>query len=281
MSRCRPPGLIAAAVLLAASPLAAQERPLDERLPLIPHRAIYDLALTSSTGSRTVESARGRIAFDFSGDACDGYALKYRQVTQLQSGESGERTSDMASATFESADGRNLRFRIDNRGEGAPSTIDGEAERRPDGELRVILRQPKRETFTAPGPVIFPTAHIQELLAAARTGRTNVSVRVFDGSDDGRKVYDTLAVIGRRIEPGVGADLEAAAKHDSLAKTARWPVTLSYFGPGSGERTPIYIISFELYENGVSRALKLDYGDFALKGDLTAYEPTGTGECKK
>ena len=27
------------------------------------------------------------------------------------------------------------------------------------------------------------------------------------------------------------------------------------------------MISFELYENGVSRALKLDYGEFALKGD--------------
>ena len=72
MSRCRTPGLIAAAVLLSAIPLVAQERPRDDRLPLIPHRAIYDLALTSGTVSRTVESARGRIAFDFSGDACDG-----------------------------------------------------------------------------------------------------------------------------------------------------------------------------------------------------------------
>ena len=35
---------------------------------------------------------------------------------------------------------------------------------------------------------------------------------------------------------------------------------------------PVYRISFELYENGVSRDLKLDYGDFALKGDLKSLD---------
>ena len=48
-----------------------------------------------------------------------------------------------------------------------------------------------------------------------------------------------------------------------------WPVRLSYFTTGEGERTPIYTLSFDLYENGVSGALKLDYGDFAILGDMT------------
>ncbi len=269
------------AALAVAQPSLAQERPREEGLPLIEHRAIYDLSLAASTGSRTVENARGRIAFDFSGNLCEGWSLKYRQVTQIRGGESGERTADMASATFETGDGRSLRFRIDNRGDGSPSTIDGEAEKSDTGELSVRLRQPRPDSFKAPGPIVFPTGHIKDLVAAAKAGQTNLSVRVFDGSDDGRKVYDTLAVIGRRIEPGAGANLEPAAQHESLMRTARWPVTLSYFGPGSGERTPVYVISFELYENGVSRALRLDYGEFALRGDLTAYEPTGTGECKR
>jgi hypothetical protein len=49
-------------------------------------------------------------------------------------------------------------------------------------------------------------------------------------------------------------------------------VTISYFTQGDGDRTPVYTISFELYENGISRALKLDYGDFALKGDLQSLQ---------
>ena len=60
------------------------------------------------------------------------------------------------------------------------------------------------------------------------------------------------------------------------AKLARWPVTLSYFNAGRGEQTPVYVISFELYENGVSRALKLDYGEFALKGESTQLRPVGS-----
>ena len=51
-----------------------------------------------------------------------------------------------------------------------------------------------------------------------------------------------------------------------------WPVRLSYYTEGAGERTPIYTLGFDLYENGVSGALKLDYGDFAILGDMTALD---------
>ncbi len=39
-----------------------------------------------------------------------------------------------------------------------------------------------------------------------------------------------------------------------------------------GERTPIYTLSFDLYENGVSGRIKLDYGDFALAGVMTTLD---------
>ncbi len=122
---------------------------------------------------------------------------------------------------------------------------------------------------------------MKRLITAARAGETTLNAKVFDGSDDGRKVYDTLAVIGRRIEPGQGTGLETAARQDGLMRLPRWPVTLSYFAPGDGERTPIYTISFELYENGVSRALKLDYGDFALKGELQRLDLQPYSACQR
>jgi hypothetical protein len=106
-------------------------------------------------------------------------------------------------------------------------------------------------------------------------------VRVYDGSSDGQKVYDTLGLIGRRIEPGAEAQLEEAVRQDALAKTPRWPVTISYFEEGKADRTPIYTISFELYENGISRALKLDYGDFALKGDLKSLDVQAPTPCQR
>ena len=59
-----------------------------------------------------------------------------------------------------------------------------------------------------------------------------------------------------------------------LAGLARWPVTISYFEVGKDSATPAYAISFELYENGVSRSLVVDYGEFALRGMRVGIEST-------
>ncbi|WP_407518669.1 cell envelope integrity EipB family protein [Methylobacterium oryzisoli] len=242
---------------------------------LAPHRAVYDLSLARSGGARAVESARGRIVFDFSGDACKGWALQYRQVTVLESSESGTRTSDLRNNTFESGDGRAFHFRTQSDLNGAvQAPVDGDAERDEKG-LSVSLKQPKRGQVTVPGEVLFPAAHMRRLIEAARAGEKTVAVKVFDGSDDGRKIYDTLAVIGQgrtgpaAAQPGAPVAAEAPLQEGVMASMPRWPVTLSYFSSGEGERTPIYVLSFDLYENGISGALRLDYGDFSLRGDLS------------
>ena len=122
----------------------------------------------------------------------------------------------------------------------------------------------------------------EELIEAAGPAGTRFAVKVYDGSDNGKRIYDTLALVGRRIEPGAGHEPEAAAAgNPELAKLPRWPMTISYFTPGTGDRTPVYTISFELYENGVSRALKLDYGDFALKGELASLELLPYSACQR
>ena len=62
---------------------------------------------------------------------------------------------------------------------------------------------------------------------------------------------------------------------------ASWPVALSYFEPGAGERLPAYQMNFVLYDNGVSRTLRLNYGDFSLKGELKSIEFLKTPACDK
>ena len=58
-------------------------------------------------------------------------------------------------------------------------------------------------------------------------------------------------------------------------------MTVSYFKVGSGESTPAYTVSFELYENGVTGAIRLDYGSFALRGTLTRLDLLPASECSK
>ncbi|WP_414471256.1 cell envelope integrity EipB family protein [Microvirga sp. M2] len=240
---------------------------------LIPHRAVYDLSLLRSEGSKGVETARGRIAMEFGGDACEGYTLKYRQVTVLDSGEAGSRTLDTQTATYETGDGLSMRFKSTSTAQGlVRDGVDGDAQLRPDGSLNVRFKQPRRDTFAATGQPIFPTDHMRRLIETARKGEHTYSARVYDGSDDGKKVYETLSVIGSRIEPGAEQNVEEPARQEALATVPRWPMTISYFEEGKGDREPAYTISFELYDNGVARALKINYGEFALKGDLKSLE---------
>ena len=262
------PALPAALLVALAAPSVSWAAPVR----LAPHRAVYDLTLAESRGTRAVESARGRIVFDFTGDDCKGWSLQYRQVTVLDSGETGAKTSDLRNTTFESGDGRTFTFRTQSELNGtAAEPVDGSAERNGEG-MRIRVRRPKPDAVTAQGTVYFPADHMRRLVEAAQAEKTTVEVKVFDGSEDGRKVYDTLAIIGRPGETGEASKAEAPLKQGPMAAMPRWPVVLSYFQPGQGERVPVYTLGFDLYENGVSGRLRLDYNDFSLKGDLSRFE---------
>ena len=250
-----------------------------------PHVAVYDLKLTSSRGKRLLESARGRIVYDFSGSACEGYSLQFRQVTELDSGEGKSSLSDLRMSSWEEGDGKSFRFKSQNfMDEERVSEVDGQADRAKD-KVAVKLTKPGGKKFDV-GKVVFPTEHMRLLIEAARAGKTLLEVQVYDGSETGEKIYQSLSVIGKRIEPDKQLD-DAAAGNDVLAGLARWPVTISYFDKGEKkgdgeltEQTPVYAISFEMYENGVSRELKLDYGDFVIDGKMSSLELKPVKACK-
>jgi envelope integrity protein B len=248
---------------------------------LAPHVAIYDLKLTNSRGKRALESVHGRIVYDFSGSFCEGYALQFRQVTELTS-EGKVAVSDLRSTTFEQGDAQGFRFRSENFMDRRQiGNVDGNAERN-GSNVAIRLSKPQGKTFDV-GAVAFPTDHMRRIIEAAQAGQTLLEVDVFDGSENGEKVYQSLTVIGRKIAPDEKNPTDAAAGQALLAGLARWPVTISYFDKSEkkdgGEQLPIYAIAFELYENGVSRALRLDYGDFVVEGVMSSLELKAAKPC--
>jgi hypothetical protein len=260
--------------------------PSADDVVLAPHRAVYDLKLMKSRGSRSIEAVRGRILYDFSGNACDGYALQFRQVSELDSGEGKVALTDLRSTTWEDGDAKTFRFNSENLlDDHQTEAVDGHAERNTK-TVAVNLSKPKEKNFTVPVSAVFPTEHMRRIIIAARAGKSILEFPVYDGSETGEKLYNTLTVIGRPIAPGERPPNDAAAKIPELAKLVRWPVTISYFERESeaaqrtGEQTPIYAISFELYENGISRALLLDYSDFTVSGEMTSLELKKSKPCK-
>src|ERR1700759_5694322 len=163
----------------------------------LPHQALYELSLVKSRGSNPVNSARGRILYNFSGNACEGYTSEFRQVSELEIGEGKTMLSDLQSSSWEDGEGKSYRFKIDSRtNDSDTSAVDGLAERSGD-HITVKVKQPEVKTFTLDGATVFPTEQIQRIIAAAKEGKSLLELDVYDGSDNGQKVYNTLSVIGQ------------------------------------------------------------------------------------
>lgn len=251
----------------------------------IPHQALYELSLLKSRGSNSINSARGRIVYSFTGNACEGYTSEFRQVSEMDSGEEKVTLSDLHSTSWEDAAGKTYQFKIDSRmNDVETSPVDGIAERVGD-HITVKLKQPQTKTFTLDGSTVFPTQLVQHIIAAAKEGKSILEQTVYDGTDDGEKVFNTLAVIGQPIRGDQTiSSPDPSTENDVMRSTTRWPVTVSYFDhdskPEEGEQTPLYAMSFELFENGVSRALVLDYNDFVISGSLGKFKVKDAKPCQ-
>jgi EipB-like len=267
-----------------ASAFGSLAQAQDKPPLLVPHRAVYDLTLGETRGNSQVVGVRGRILYDFAGSACDGYSLQFRQVSELDSGEGKTTTSDLRSTTWEGGDAKNFKFASQNfLDQNLVDSVDGHA-KHGAAATAVDLVKPEQKAVDLDAAVVFPTQHMLRVIEAARAGKTILDFPVFDGSDTGEKVYNTLTVIGRKLASDERKHEDAAENEPKLGGVARWPVTISYFDKSkaetNGEQTPVYSIGFELYENGLSRALSLDYNDFTVIGTLTTLEFKEAKRCQ-
>ena len=270
---------VPALLLLFFSLIVCNRSSAEPVMPLAPHRAVYDLSLLKGSGAKAPMLARGQIAFDFTGSACEGYVQNFRQITELQPEEGDTRVSELHSATFEAGDGRTYRFKITTKVDnGAVDDIDGSAQKEKDKKISIELARPKRDKRDIAGPILFPTEHLRDILTSARAQEQILEAQVFDGSGDGAKPFDTMTIIGKPIATPAN---EKSAQIDALKNMRRWPVSISYFEAGKKDGLPAYALSFDLYENGVSRALKLDYGDFVLAGEMSQLTLLPIPKCDK
>lgn len=263
-------------VLLAIAPASARAGDA----PLAPHKAVYELSLVSAQGAEAPTAARGRIVYEFSGNACEGYTVNFRQATELVSPEGRSQLLDTRSTTFESGDGKTFQFRIETFSDGERTKLLEGAAERSDDTLSLNLKSP--EVFRADIGVVarFPVQQTLLGLKAARAGETTLELNAYDGSGDGQKVYHSLNIIGK---PLTRPSNDEAGKDPAMKDLRRWPVVASYFERSKPDSEPLYTLSFEMWDNGVSSNLKLDYGDFVLGGALTQLEllkPTACEEGK-
>lgn len=243
---------------------------------LVPHRAVYDIILKQASDRSGIESMRGRMVYEFAGSSCKGFSTNFRFVTRIDTGD-GVRLTDQRSTTFE--DVAAGRFRFDNKSytdDQLDKDVSGDASDA-DGKVKIELAGPDRRGVEL-AESRFPAEHMLEVIARARRGEHIFESRIFDGSEDGDQSFLTTTVVGKPQTPKqADPELQVASE---LAGANYWPVSIAYFNDKAvGDQEPIYNQSFKLYENGVTRDLTLDYGDFVLAGKLTKLEMLGNPEA--
>ena len=264
--------LLGASVAFAGLPAAAQGI-----AGLLPHRAVYNLELKDASERSGINNMFGRMVYEFTGSACQGYRVNFRFVTQIDT--SGEKkVTDQQSTTFE--DPNTGRFEFDSKtfnDDRLDKEVSGSAEKGTD-TLTVDLVAPieKQLSLTA---ARFPTQHTIDVIERAKRGDHFFEAQIFDGSDNGDKTLYTSTIVGSPV--AVSADDPDAANAGLLKAEKTWPVTIAYFDDAKGaDALPTYRMSFKLYANGVSRDLTMDYGDFVLKGNLVKLDMLPEVACK-
>lgn len=266
--------LLGALAILAGMFGPAQALVLPEIAEMVPHRAVYDITLGATSDAAGITDVRGRLVFEFNGSQCDGYSQNLRFVMSITNREGTTTLSDLRTTTWEDAEGAAFQFDIQNLENQQPSeTTKGTAKRDEGGRLAVALTKPAATSLDFPEPALFPLQHTAQLIAAAKRGDISFEANVYDGSDFGQKFFRTTAVIGKS-GPGDETELAGIANSDRLKGQMSWPVTIAYFNAaaGQGEGIPEHEMIFRVYQNGVIRSVKLDYGTLRLDGKLSGIE---------
>lgn len=268
--------------LLAAALLGALGAQHASARFLASHRAVYDLALEKATDKSGITGLSGRMVYEFSGSPCEGYTTNFRYVTRINT-EDASRLTDQQTSTFEDGAGKTFNFVTKSFIDQEPDKeVKGSATHGADGTA-VTLVKPQKAELKLPR-TWFPTQHLVELLGKAEQGEHFYETSLFDGSDKADRVMTTSVVIGKLAQPKPD-DPEYAAL-GSLKNDRYWPVTITYFdtsGDKASEMLPTYSVSLKLHDNGITRDLLMDYGDFSVKGrlvNLAVFDPH-EGKCSQ
>jgi hypothetical protein len=244
-----------------------------EPVHFAPHRAVYDLSLADSTAGSGVSGITGRMVYELTGSPCEGYTQKMRFVTVMTNQEGTETLSDLRNSSWEEADGRKLRFSSTQyQNDQLADASQGDAARS-KGSTPVVgveLLKPAKKHVALPSDIYFPMQHAAKLVRAAKNGVRFITANLYDGSEQGEKYYLTTTVIGNKYGPNDKILPSSFKGASHLSGVASWPMTIAYFDAGKDkqDQTPAYELSFRYFENGVTSNLKIDYGEFAIKGEL-------------
>ena len=139
-------GALASVAACAAAPATAA----GPDILLAPHRAIYEMTLVTTRGGTGVTAVSGRMVYDLTGSACEGYTQNMRFVTQMTNQGGTSMITDLRSSSWEEGSGRRFRFNSSQfRDEKPTEATAGDAARATAADdIKVELTKPARKDLS-------------------------------------------------------------------------------------------------------------------------------------
>ena len=240
---------------------------------LVSHTAEYKFKMTRSDQGSSVVDATGALGYRFE-KVCDGWITEMQQIMILQGAEGAPINSAFSMTQWENFDGTRYRFRMRDFLNGTQvDEVVGDAKREGDGGVKVTYEEPVEVVDELPAETMFPTQHSIQLLARALKGEKFANDLVFDGSGD-RPTNRVAAVISN-----VKNEDRKADDADGLTKSPFYRMNLAYYPLGDAENGPSTEMAVDLAKNGVTQALRFDYGDFEVQGTLDKVTKLPAPDC--
>ena len=239
-----------------------------------PHRALYTMTLGSTAVDSGVVGATGAMDYEW-GETCNGWTIEQRYRLKMRYAESRDVDVTSTFVTWESKDGLRYRFNQRETRNGAlDQEIRGEAKLDGPGKGGIaVFTKPRPQTLKLAPGVLFPSAHTILLINKAKAGATFVTRQVFDGATDENAVQ-VSAVIATKMP----AD-PISGKPNPLLEHPGWQIRLAFFPVDPKAEQPDYELGMDLLDDGVSRDMVIDYGDYSIRAKLDDIEPLDKPAC--
>lgn len=265
---------IAAVALSVAPARASVKAPAKASaktpIELTGQKALYTLSLAKVRG-HAVTGAVGRLSFDVT-RTCKGFAVGQRLTLLVRNGDGTLSRTVSNYETWESLNGHRFSFLL-------RQTEDGKARTELKGTARMTAKGgavhylvPAGRTATLPQATLFPMAHTRALLRAAAAGKPFIDPPLFDGTSPHGAEHSFVAILGWH-QP-------KAERFKSLSGLPSTSVDIGFFPRTAKDDTPDFRTEARYFTNGVARDVRLDFGDFVLRGRLIGLTVPTPQSCR-
>ena len=243
---------------------------------IVSHKAYYDLEFLTNETPSLVDGGTGKSSF-FLEKQCKGWALKETFAITFSLNNKGSSKNFSIFSSFEDFKAKNFSFEhLDKNNFEQEMFYSGYVQKNKNilvgTYLNGIIFEKNNKKFTFNNDILFPTEHLEILLANAKKNINFHTAKVFFGSDKDNLVKIVSAFIGKKIN-------SALSLENDLLKKEVYPIQLSFYDLNQKNPDPKTKVIAYVDESGIAHSYTVDYGSYKMKGKLISIEKVKRLKC--